>query len=68
MKTTRKTLSESKAPALESIESRELETIEGGINGTPCTPNGFRSIGIGPQPSQPAPFRDVFAKYTIGPI
>jgi hypothetical protein len=68
MKSTRKTLNESKTPTLESIESRELETIEGGINGTPCTPNGFRSIGIGPQPSQPAPFRDVFAKYTIGPI
>jgi hypothetical protein len=68
MNAAKKSLAESKTPALESIESRELETIEGGINGTPCTPNGFRSIGIGPQPSQPAPFRDVFAKYTIGPI
>jgi hypothetical protein len=68
MKTTSKTLNESKTPALDSIESRELETIEGGINGTPCTPSGFRQIGIGPQPTQPAPFRDVFAKYTIGPI
>jgi len=66
MKTTSKTLNESKTPALESIESRELETIDGGINGTPCTPSGFRSIGIGPQPTPPAPFRDVFAKYTIG--
>jgi hypothetical protein len=68
MKTTNKTLIESKTPALEPVARRELGTIEGGINGTPCTPSGFRPIGIGPQPTPPAPFRDVFAKYTIGPI
>jgi hypothetical protein len=68
MKTRSKTRSESTTPALESIEDRELETVDGGINGMPCTPSGFRSIGIGPQPTSPAPFRDVFAKYTIGPI
>jgi hypothetical protein len=68
MKPASKNLTESKAPALEAIAGRELETIEGGINGTPCTPSGFRPIGVGPQPTSPAPFRDVFAKYTIGPV
>lgn len=53
-----------KSPALEAIESRELETVDGGLNATQCLP------GL-PAPNGPTPppipgFRNVFARYTIG--
>jgi hypothetical protein len=57
-------LTESKTPALEAIASSELETIEGGINGTSCLPG--LNLPIGPQPGPIPGFRDVFARYTIG--
>ena len=53
---------------IETVTDRELSAIEGGLNGTPCRPGTFLTIGGQPRPGQPAPFRDVFAKYTIGPV
>jgi hypothetical protein len=42
--------------------------FSGGLNGTFCIPGVIRLPLPGPTPGTPAPFRDVFAKYTIGPV
>jgi hypothetical protein len=58
-----KNLTESKTP-LEAIESRELETVDGGLNATACLPG--MPAPNGPTPLPIPGFRDVFARYTIG--
>jgi len=56
-------------PAPASGTLREILAVEGGIYSGPCTTGAIRPLApptVTPQP--PAPFRDVFAKYTIGPV
>ena len=69
MKTTNKKLAERRTGLIEAIEERVTLAIEGGIYSGPCTTGAIRPLApptVTPQP--PAPFRDVFAKYTIGPV
>lgn len=64
MKTASQTPMEAKTAALESLGIRELEKVEGGIIGQSSIP-GLK-FPIGPTPQPIPPFRDVFAKHTIG--
>jgi hypothetical protein len=68
MKTATTNRANERTIAMETLEVRELEVIDGGLNGTLCIPGVIRLPLPGPTPGTPAPFRDIFAKYTIGPV
>jgi hypothetical protein len=66
MKAAPKITADERANAMEPLKVHELAAVDGGLNGTLCIPGMIRLPIPGPQPRTPAPFRDVFAKYTIG--
>jgi len=68
MKAATKNRADERASAMETLEVHELAAVDGGLNGTSCIPGVIRLPIPGPQPGTPAPFRDVFAKYTIGRV
>jgi hypothetical protein len=70
MNTASEKLVQQRVTTMEALADGELSAVDGGLNAALCIPVGFRPLnpGSGPNPSPPAPFRDVFAKYTIGPV